>query len=277
MRAIDKAIWYIENHYREAISLDALAMAVGVSKYHLSRIFCYAVGQPMSRYIRRRRLSMAAIALAAGEQDILNLALSIGYGSHEAFSRAFKQHFCHTPEQIRKQGHTRNLTLTEARPMAQNIQIELEPPRQAQLGPLRIAGLSRHYQFDQVAQIPDQWQSFAPLMPQASQQPNPKTYGVIFHATDDGFDYLSGVELTQELTSNHLVQLDLKPQKYLVFWHAGHVSSLHATCHVIWSEWLPASSYAPLEAPWFERYGDSFDPVSGNGGLEIWIPVGASK
>ena len=71
MKAINKAIWYIENHYRDQVSLDALAEVAGVSRYHLSRMFCYAVGQPISRYIRLRRLSTTAIALAAGESDIL--------------------------------------------------------------------------------------------------------------------------------------------------------------------------------------------------------------
>ena len=78
MKAVEKAVWYIENHYREEISLDDLARLSGVSRYHLSRIFCYAVGQPISRYVRLRRLSRAAESLASGERDILNLALSVG-------------------------------------------------------------------------------------------------------------------------------------------------------------------------------------------------------
>ena len=133
MKAINKAIWYIENHYREQVSLEALADVAGVSRYHLSRMFCYAVGQPISRYIRLRRLSTAAIALAAGETDILDLALSIGYGSHEAFTRAFKEHFAKTPEQVRSQGHTEDLDLTEAISMEHDKATTLEAPRYQEL------------------------------------------------------------------------------------------------------------------------------------------------
>jgi len=247
MKAIDKAIWYIESHYREHISLESLADVAGVSRYHLSRIFCYTIGQPISRYIRLRRLSTAAIALAAGETDILDLALSIGYGSHEAFTRAFKEHFSITPEQVRAQGNT---------------------------GELNLVGLSRFYPFEKVAEIPDQWQSFAALIPCVTSEDKPFTYGVIYNGGDDSFDYLSGVKRpTGRSSPQNMVCLKVLPQSYLVFRHPGHVATLRETCEAIWSDWLPASSRTPEEAPWFERYGREFDPVTGKGGLEIWIPV----
>ena len=274
MKAIDKAIWYIENHYREQVSLDTLADIAGVSRYHLSRIFCYAVGQPVSHYIRLRRLSEAAVALAAGEPDILDLALSLGYGSHEAFSRAFKQHFCTTPEQVRKQGHTQNLNLTTAKLMEQGKATSLAEPRLEQLGTLTIAGISRYYPFERVAEIPDQWQSFSPLIPRITDGVKPVTYGVIYNGGDDSFDYLSGVEVTTVVNApENVVCLEISPQYYMVFRHPGHVATVRETCDAIWSDWLPASDKSIVEAPWFERYGDEFDPHTGEGGLEIWIPV----
>lgn len=275
MNAVEKAIWYIENHYREQISLESLAQVAGVSRYHLSRIFCYAVGQPMSRYLRLRRLSKAAIALASGESDILSLALSVGYGSHEAFSRAFKEHFHKTPEQVRSQRHTDDLNLMEAKLMAQTKAASLAEPRLENLsGKLSIVGISRNYPFAKVAEIPDQWQSFAAFIPRISKEANPVGYGVIYNGGDDSFDYLSGVALAQgaEIPQN-LVRLDLSPQTYAVFQHAGHVALLRETCEAIWSDWLPASKLSAVEAPWFERYGADFDPQTGNGGVEIWIPV----
>jgi AraC family transcriptional regulator len=274
MKAIDKAIWYIENHYREPICLDSLADVAGVSRYHLSRIFCYAVGQPISRYIRLRRLSTAAIALAAGETDILDLALSVGYGSHEAFTRAFKEHFSSTPEQIRKQGHVDNLTLTVAVSMEQKKTMSIAKPRIEQLDDLTFVGISRHYPFAKVAEIPDQWQSFTPLIAQVTDNPSPATYGVIYNGGDDSFDYLSCVELpAKEDPPQNMVVLKVPAQTYLVFWHPGHVATLRESCHAIWSDWLPASDKSMVEAPWIERYGQEFDPETGAGGVEIWIPV----
>ena len=274
MKAIEKAIWYIENHYRDQISLESIADVAGVSRYHLSRMFCYAIGQPISRYIRVRRLSTAAIALAAGETDILDLALAVGYGSHEAFSRAFKEHFSRTPEQIRAQGHTDDLALTEAISMEHKKAINLAEPRLELLDELKLIGLSRLYKFEEVAAIPDQWQSFAPLIAQVSNESHPVTYGVIYHSDDDSFEYLSGVEAAgTQGTPQNMARLSLRPQSYLVFSHPGHVANLRETCDAIWSDWLPASGKTVLDAPWFERYGPDFNPMTGAGGLEIWIPV----
>ena len=274
MKAVEKAVWYIENHYREAVSLDKIAAAAGVSRYHLSRMFCYAVGQPVSRYLRLRRLSRAAVALAAGAPDILDLALSVGYGSHEAFSRAFKEHFRMTPEAVRARGHAENLPLTEALTMTSTASVELAEPRFETLGSLTIAGISRHYGFDVVGGIPEQWQTFAPLIPGLSDVLEPVTYGVIYNSAEDSFDYLAGVALTSDdAASAQIVRLDIAPQTYAVFDHSGHVAQLRDTCSAIWSDWLPASGREAVEAPWFERYGERFDPQTGNGGLEVWIPV----
>lgn len=117
MRPVDRAVWYIESHLRQNVSLDDLAAVAGVSRFHLSRAFGHTTGIPVIRYLRQRRLSIAAEALAGGERDILDLALSLGYGSHEAFTRAFRDCFGTTPEQVRKQGNTHNLKLLEARRM----------------------------------------------------------------------------------------------------------------------------------------------------------------
>ena len=158
--------------------------------------------------------------------------------------------------------------------MQQGKAKELAEPRLENQGRLQIAGHSRHYPFEAVAGIPDQWQSFVPLIHRISGDRNPVTYGVIYNGADDSFDYLTGVELPagREAPEN-VVRLTLSPQSYLVFEHPGHVAEVRDTCNSIWSDWLPASGRTVLEAPWFERYGESFDPQTGTGGLEIWIPV----
>jgi AraC family transcriptional regulator len=219
-------------------------------------------------------LSKAAVALAAGEPDILDLALSLGYGSHEAFSRAFKNHFDLTPDNVRKQGHTNNLILTEVPLMNSTNMTELPAPRFEDLGQLSIVGISRRYSFEEVGEIPAQWQNFGPLIPRLAADADTIAYGVIYHPTDESFDYLTGVQVGQGRdVPPDLARLDIHPRCYAVFAHTEHVSSVRATCDAIWSEWLPGSGRTAVEAPWFERYGVNFDPQTGEGGLEIWIPV----
>jgi AraC family transcriptional regulator len=62
-------------------------------------------------------------------------------------------------------------------------------------------------------------------------------------------------------------------QRYAVFSHREHISTIRRTLNTIWNQWLPASGHVPADAPNFERYDEKFDPVSGMGGLEIWLPL----
>src|SRR5215467_4621436 len=103
MDPVGKALWFIESHYAHDISLDSIADAGGVSRYYLSRAFGYSTGHSIMRYVRARRLTQAARSLVDGAPDILAVALDAGYGSHEAFTRAFRDQFGLTPEQARAQ------------------------------------------------------------------------------------------------------------------------------------------------------------------------------
>jgi AraC family transcriptional regulator len=58
-----------------------------------------------------------------------------------------------------------------------------------------------------------------------------------------------------------------------VFAHSEHISTFRRTVNTIWNQWLPASGLKVADAPNFERYDVNFDPLTGSGGLEIWIPV----
>jgi AraC-like DNA-binding protein len=108
-----RALWYIESHLGGDLSLELIARDVGVSPYHLSRAFGTATGCGLAHYVRARRLSEAAKALLNGAPDILSVSLDSGYGSHEAFTRAFRQHFGLTPERARAQRPTTILDLLE--------------------------------------------------------------------------------------------------------------------------------------------------------------------
>ena len=110
---VEKALWFIEHRYGHEFSLDDVAEHVGASRFHLSRSFPAATGLSLSAYLRGRRLTEAAKALAAGAPDILAVALDAQYGSHEAFTRAFRDQFGLTPEQVRAEGTIDGLRLVE--------------------------------------------------------------------------------------------------------------------------------------------------------------------
>src|SRR5688500_2811512 len=101
MNPVNKALWYIESHFTSDITLDDIATVTGVSRFYLTRAFAVATGHSMMHYVRGRRLTEAARALAQGAPDILTVAVETGYGSHEAFTRAFRDRFGVTPETVR--------------------------------------------------------------------------------------------------------------------------------------------------------------------------------
>jgi AraC family transcriptional regulator len=277
MNPVGKALWYIESHFAGEIALDAVARAAGVSRFHLSRAFGVALGRSIMAHVRGRRLSEAARALAAGAPDILSVALDAGYGSHEAFTRAFRDQFGLTPEAVRAQRHLDNVKLVEAIMMDETPFDSLEPPRAVDGKTLLIAGLNARYTCETSAGIPAQWQRFAPHIGHIPGQVGRVAYGVRHNSDEAGtMDYLCGVEVADfaELPPE-LARLRLAPQRYLVFAHRGHISTIRRTHHTIWSQWLPNSGREVVDAPDFERYDEAFDPATGNGGLELWIPIKA--
>ena len=102
MSLTNKALWVIERNLNRELTLTAIAEACEVSRYHMAHAFGAATGLSVLEYARGRRLTEAARALAAGAPEILAVALDAGYGSHEAFSRAFRAQFGRTPEELRK-------------------------------------------------------------------------------------------------------------------------------------------------------------------------------
>ena len=275
MNPAQKALWFIESHLADALTLDEIAGIAGVSRFHLVRAFTAATGLPVMRYVRARRLSEAARALAQGAPDILNLALEADYGSHEAFTRAFRDHFGVTPEAVRAAKCFDKLRLQEPIMMDSTALDDLQPPRFETSKPLLIAGLGERYTWESGAAIPGQWQRFHQSVGDIPDRVGQVTYGVCCNGDDSGnFDYVAGVEVSDfSRLPREFQRVRIPEQKYAVFTHGEHISTIRRTIGTIWNHWLPASGMKAADAPNFERYGEQFDSVTGNGGLEIWVPV----
>ena len=151
----------------------------------------------------------------------------------------------------------------------------IEPVRFENGEPMLIAGLSQRYDGESSLAIPAQWHRFAPHIGNIAHQVGDITYGVCCNGDGKGnFDYICGVEVSDAAgLPKDFAQLQLKPQRYAVFAHRENIATLRRTMGSIWKKWLPQSNYKTANAPDFERYGPEFDGRTGNGGLEIWIPV----
>src|SRR5256886_10206943 len=142
MNPAQKALWFIESHLASELTLDEIAAIGGISRFHMVRAFAAATGLSVIRYVRARRLSEAARALAAGAPDILALALDADYSSHEAFTRAFRDHFGVTPEAVRAATCLDHLKLQEPIVMDSTLLDNLKAPRFQTSKPLLVAGIA---------------------------------------------------------------------------------------------------------------------------------------
>ena len=275
MNPVVKALWYIESHLGEEITLDDVASAAGVSRFHMSRAFGDALDKSVMRYVRARRLTEAARQLADGAPDILSVALEAGYGSHEAFTRAFREQFGLTPEQLRSERRTETIELVEANLMdTKQTHAKLEKPRFVDGKPMLIAGIGARFEYGNMDGIPAQWQRFNQHIGNIPGEVDGAAYGVCTASDANGFDYISGVEVSGFSDIDpEFMRIRIPAQRYAVFAHRDHISTIRNTMRAIWSDWLPQSGHEIAEAPTLERYGKAFDPDTGNGGLEVWLPI----
>ncbi len=168
---------------------------------------------------------------------------------------------------------TPELKAQEARIRAQAV--TLDPPRFENGHELLIAGINESYTFESRVNIPLQWNRFAPYLGKIPGQIGKAAYGVCWnYRAGSGFDYLSGVEVTNtKALPAEFSSVRIPAQYYAVFLHRQHVSSIAKTLETIWTKWLPNSGYTPVESPSFERYTEEFDARTGTGGMEIWVAI----
>ena len=271
----DKALWIIERNSTQPLTLDGIAAACGVSRSHLAHAFGTATGLSVMQYVRARRLSSAARALAAGAPDILSIALDAGYGSHEAFTRAFRDRFQQTPESVRERRSVDGLALVGPLELRPDATVRLDPPRVVEDQMVRVVGLAERCSFDTTITIPAQWQRFMECYDAIPYKRDRIPIGVTYSADDDGqFQYMCGAEVYRfSAHSRALSHLEIPPRQYAVFEHRGHVSTIYETYRSIWNEAMPATGRVVADAPVIERHNPAFDPRTGEGGLTLWIPL----
>ncbi|MEO3432949.1 AraC family transcriptional regulator [Inquilinus sp. CAU 1745] len=271
---IERALWFIESHHAEPITLNQIAEICALSRWEMSRAFHGEMGMSFSAYLRGRRLTEAARNLAAGTSDIFDVALEAGYGSREAFARAFRSRFGLTPGEVRARQSVEGLDLV--RPVRRQCPSPvLKEPAIRAVRPLSIAGISGRLPAGGHAGIPALWQRLHQKMGFIADQVGEQGYGICSGGADGGYDYLAGVEVADlsELPAG-MTAIRLPAGRYAVFGHRGHVTDLAILAETIFTRWLPGSGHSVAGFPdLVERYDRAFDPWTGWGRVEIWVPL----
>lgn len=272
MPLLDKIIWQIETSLDQDLSLQCLSDRCAISTHHMCRTFQQATGLSVMAYVRARRLSEAAKQIASGKTDLMTIALDAGYGSHEAFTRAFTALFGILPSTLAKAQSFATLTLTEPYSMKHDMIVETAPHRIEHHVATYITGLAINCTFENNAEIPNLWQRFGARLGELTPVHADITYGICFNTDQAGnFRYLAGLEAPERPQGMETVKI---PQhRYAVFTHDGHITDFPKTVYTIWNKAIPDAGLKTTSTPDFEKYDKRFNPTTGFGIVEVWVPV----
>jgi AraC family transcriptional regulator len=152
----------------------------------------------------------------------------------------------------------------------------IEPVRYEEGRAMLLAGVRREHTFaGSEASVAAQWREFNAMGPVPGRRGG-AAYGVICAGDPEAqtFEYLCGVEVDAFVPGSPFPgRMHVPVQRYAVFEHPGHVSEVRKMWEEIFGDWLPRSGHTPANGPDFELYGERFDPATGLGGVEIWVPV----
>ncbi|MDO5630900.1 MAG: AraC family transcriptional regulator [Paracoccus sp. (in: a-proteobacteria)] len=273
MALLDKIIWQIETNLPDKdITIDVIADRCAVSGFHMCRVFRQNTGFSIMSYMRGRRLSLAARSIADSENTPLSIAFDAGYGSHQAFTRAFAGYFGVLPSTVRKVRSVRSLSLMEPMEMKKEMIVNVAKPEIRDRAAFRVVGLGAMCSFEDTSVIPPLWSAFNARHRDVSNAIAGIWYGVCCDADDAGrFRYVAGLEAAGH--SDGMEHIDIPAGRYAVFSHKGHIADLPKTVYTIWNQSLTDLGLTPEKRPDFERYDSRFDPETGRGVVEIWIPI----
>ncbi|NMS89343.1 AraC family transcriptional regulator [Clostridioides difficile] len=275
---LNKAINYIEENIAKEIEYEQVAKIACCSTYHFQRMFAYMADVPLSEYIRRRRMSLAAVELQNDDKKIIDVALKYGYSSPTAFNRAFKSIHGVAPSVIKKGEIT---TLKAFPPISFKISIkgaEEMNYRIEKKEAFRIVGVSQplHTELEKNFEIvPQMWQKVAldgtlqKLIPMMDSQPQ-GVLGISICNDLEEWKYFISVSSTKSIDDT-LDEYTIPAFTWAIFSGEGQCpKAIQELEKRIVTEWLPTSGYEYDNGPDIELY---LNPDPQNAKFEVWIPV----
>lgn len=259
MQQVNEITAYIDRHFSESLKLDDLARVGGMSKYHLHRIFRSCTGMAIGEFIQRCRIYRAynKITAADNKDNILDIALSVGYESHSSFSRAFQNVLGISPtqaqrgEQLNPPGKKRFKTVRKA--SLKPVYMELD-------GFQCHGTIIRGYQdrtFNRAATVAFTNLHKA-LLPGGIDYGIHKPVGIHLDNTlitaGDKCRFFCGLSQLECLPELHLESISFDAGRWACFEHKGPYQSIWQTWTRIYSQWIIPEGIRLRDTMPFERY-----------------------
>jgi AraC family transcriptional regulator len=284
LAAMNRAMQYIEDNLTQEINPQELSRIACCSEHHFRRMFSFLSGIGLSEYIRRRKLTVAAAMLQTEGATVIDVALQLGYGSPDAFAKAFQTFHGVTPSQVKKGGAlitafpqmTFRLTIQGGIPMNYRI-VEKEA--------FSIVGIKKRVTliYEGVnPQMESLWRQLTDeIIAELKSLSNTEPLGILSVSANFTEGREEGTELDQYIgvaTMNaapeHYEVLSVLASQWAVFTSVGEFpKAMQETWARIYSEWFPTSGYELTSGPEIV-WSESPDTEKRDYKCEIWIPVG---
>ena len=275
VQGMNKAVNYIEEHILEEPDLNQLGRLAGCSAHHFQRIFTYIGGITLTEYLRKRRMSLAAVDLKDENTKVIDVALKYGYDSPTAFSRAFQMIHGIPPSMVRETGASLKafpplvfqLTVRGTQEMNYRIEKKDEIRVIGKKIPLKPT-LEENFQI-----TPKFWAECAKdgTIEKLAALMDTPIYGLMGISTcneKDEWEYYVAVATTK--AAGDFEEMVVPKSTWAVFYQEGPVIKMQELETRIVTEWLPASGYEYDKAPEIELY---LNPDPAQTQYEIWLPI----
>ncbi len=279
LQRLNESIRYIEENLAGDIGYDQAAKIACCSTFHYQRMFSYIAGIPLSEYIRRRRMTVAAFDLQSGGIRVIDAALKYGYESPTAFNRAFQSVHGVSPSMAREEGVQLkafpriSFTISIKGDAEMNYRIE---KRDA----FTIVGVKEHFDMsieESFQNVPMFWQrtvqsGAVPIILAAMDREPYGLLGVSTCMNGRDFDYYIAVASNQPAKEG-MAEYEVPACTWAIFDCIGPMpQAMQDLQKRIVTEWLPTSGYEYANAPDIELYPEG-DQQSADYRCQVWLPI----
>lgn len=290
LERLNEAMQYVEDHLlTERVAqgdaeLDAreLAKIAATTEYHFRRMFAELAGMGLAEYVRRRRLTLAGAEVVAGERPLIEIAMRYGYGSGEAFARAFRAQHGVAPSEARRSGANlqsqprMSFRLIVEGDSSMQYRIVDKPAFKLTGRTARVLLVHEGMNPSIVAFIRGLGQETLERIEALNDQEPRGILGVSINVDES---YAEGTELdywhavvTNAETPEDLESLDVAAGLWAVFESSGEFPlTLQYAWRDVYTQWFPSNPYASRPGPSLSRTKVSKDGKTAE--AELWIPV----
>ncbi|GGQ19573.1 AraC family transcriptional regulator [Streptomyces virginiae] len=283
LERLNQALDHLEAGLDREIDMAEVARIAGVSEYHFRRLFSALAGMPLPVYVRRRRMTHAGAEVLAGELTLLDVAVRYGYGSGEAFARAFRSVHGIGPGEARRTG----AVLTAQPRMSFRVVVEGSTSmryRIVEKESFRVVGRKAtvplvHEGLNEAASAHvESLDARAIVRMKALTGGEPEgILSAVVHLTDSReegaeVDYWVGVVARPGAAAEGLDALDVPAGTWAVFDNRGpYPSALQELWRDVFTQWFPSNPYASRPGP--ELLLTQPVEVGAETDSQLWIPV----